>query len=68
MALHYTFDYPLDVSNLLRDLAKDIEARPPDFRFGPQDPAQAIFGVAVGALRNTADTIEKAVFDASQET
>lgn len=64
--VHYVFDEPLDVSNLLRALATDIEKRPTDFRFGPQDPAQAEFDVATGALRTAADKIEAAVYEASK--
>ena len=62
MALHYAFDEPLDVSNMLRGLAKDIENRPTD------DPAELEFGVAVGALREAADKIEAAVYAASNKT
>ena len=68
MALHYIFDEPLDVSSMLRDLAKSIERRATDFRYGYQDPAQAEFDVAVGALREAADKIETAVYDASKKT
>jgi hypothetical protein len=64
MALHYVFDDPLDVSNMVRDLAKSIEGRPTD----PQDPAQAEFDVAVGALREAADKIEAAVYASSKKT
>jgi hypothetical protein len=68
MALHYIFDEPLDVSNMVRDLAKSIESRPTDFRYGPQDPVQAEFDVAVRALREAADKIEAAVHGASNKT
>jgi hypothetical protein len=67
MALHYVFDEPLDVSNMLRGLAKDIENRPEFFEYGPQAPAQVEFDIAVGALREAADKIEAAVHDASKE-
>ncbi len=65
MAMHYEFDDPLDVAYHLRDLARDIETRPTKFRYGPQAPLQTDWGceldVAVGALREAADKIEKAV-------
>ena len=68
MTLHYVFDEPADVSILLRDLATSIEDRPTDFRYGPQDPAQAEFDVAVRALREAADKIDAAIYDAAHKT
>ncbi len=67
MALHYIFDEPLDVSNLLRDLAKSVQNRPTGFRYGPQALEQAEFDIAVGALREAADKIEAAVYEASKK-
>ncbi len=53
MPIHYLFDEPLDVSLFLRGIAHDIESRP-----------TGEFDVAVGALREAAGKIEKAVYDA----
>ncbi len=64
--IHYRFDGPMDVALFLRGLARDIENRPTNFHYGPQDPAEKDFDVAVGALRVAATTIEKAIYDASK--
>lgn len=60
------FDEPLDIIALLHNLAKDIEHRPTNFRFGKQDSAELEFDVAIEALREAADKIEKSVYNASK--
>jgi hypothetical protein len=67
--MHYSFDDPMDITALLRAMATDVEKSPQLLRIiGPPKSTRALFQVAVGALRVAAETIEKAVYDASAQS
>jgi tRNA(Ile2) C34 agmatinyltransferase TiaS len=66
MALHYKFDDPLDLSGMLRGIAKDVDEDAESyFPYGKQPVIIGIEGIAAAALREAADKIEAAVYKAS---
>jgi hypothetical protein len=66
--MHYSFDDPMDISELLRSIAADVEEAPQPFPHSPHDPIISEYQIAIGALREAADKIEKAVYSASGQS